>query len=123
MNTNTLAVSTDDALHLIADQRRRLILTSLSENERSGISIDELATRISESEISSQDEPRRRLERQKIRLCHNHLPKLEEYGMITWDQHRNEVSRGPEFGTIEPVLRLLQGRSDELPTGYLAEAE
>ena len=58
----------------------------------------------------------RRLE---IQLHHNHLPKLEAEDVVEWDREAGIVSRGPAFGEIEPVLRLLAANADRFPDGRL----
>jgi hypothetical protein len=56
--------------------------------------------------------------RVRIELRHNHLPKLEEAGLVEWDRETGTVSRGPEFEAVEPALRLL-ARNGELFPGSL----
>jgi len=51
-------------------------------------------------------------------LTHSHLPKLADAGYIEWDQDTGEVSRGPRFEEIEPLLELIQNHADELPPGW-----
>lgn len=51
-------------------------------------------------------------------LVHNHLPKLEEAGYIEWDRDTGEISRGPRFDEIEPILELIENHPDELPPGW-----
>lgn len=52
-------------------------------------------------------------------LVHNHLPKLEEFGFIRWNDETGEISRGPNWDDIEPLLRLLRDHEEELPDGWL----
>ena len=67
------------------------------------------------SSDESNDEEFERL----IGMKHVHLPKLESYGFITWDQTTSEVSKGPNFGEIRPLLEMLAAHEDELPDGWL----
>lgn len=50
-------------------------------------------------------------------MHHTHLPILEEVGFIRCDRNRGtvEVSEGPRFDDIEPVLNLLDTHADDLP--------
>lgn len=48
-------------------------------------------------------------------LEQTHLPMLEEEGYIVWDRESGEISKGPRFDEIEPVLKLLEEHADELP--------
>lgn len=52
-------------------------------------------------------------------LVHNHLPKLESLGYVRWDRETGEVSKGPNWGEIEPLLRLLRDHEGELPDDWL----
>ena len=52
-------------------------------------------------------------------LFHRHLPKLEEMGFIEWNRDTGEISKGPDWDDIEPVLRLLRDHRDELPPGWM----
>jgi hypothetical protein len=42
-----------------------------------------------------------------LQLRHNHLPKLDRVGVISWDREAMRVGRGPEFDGIEPLLEPL----------------
>lgn len=55
----------------------------------------------------------------KIELIHSHLPKLEEHEYITWDRESGEISKGPNWSEIAPLLHLLDEHADELPDGWL----
>jgi hypothetical protein len=44
---------------------------------------------------------------QSIAMHHVHLPRLEDHGFITWNQETGEITKGPQFGEIEPLLRTL----------------
>lgn len=40
-------------------------------------------------------------------LVHNHLPRLEELGYVSWDREARVVEAGESFGRIEPLFRVL----------------
>ena len=50
---------------------------------------------------------------------HVHLPKLAEYGYIEWAPSEQEITRGPRFEKIRPVLELLDENQDELPEEWI----
>ncbi len=54
----------------------------------------------------------------EFELRHNHLPKLEEAGYIEWDREAGEISEGPRFEEIKPILELIENHADELPPGW-----
>jgi hypothetical protein len=55
----------------------------------------------------------------EIAMTHTHLPKLEEHGFIEWDRKTNAIRQGPRFEEIQPLLKLMQNHTDELPDGWL----
>ena len=54
----------------------------------------------------------------RVQLIHNHLPKLAEAGYIEWDRDTGEISKGPRFDEIKPLLDLIQNHADELPPDW-----
>lgn len=103
---------------LTSDLRRQLLLL-LCESEPIQVP-DGLVTRRSarpdrtaaQSDPSPGDGGSRDID---IALRHNHLPKLEDAGLIEWDPDAGTVSRGPQFEEVEPLLRLLAANADALP--------
>jgi len=57
-----------------------------------------------------------------LELYHTHLPKLDDWGYVRWDEEADEVARGPRFEEIRPLLELVQSHRDELPDGWLLSA-
>ena len=55
-----------------------------------------------------------------IEIFHSHLPKLEHYGYITWDRSSGNISKGPNWDEIEPLIDLLKTHNEgELPVEWL----
>lgn len=52
-------------------------------------------------------------------LGHHHLPKLDEMGYISWNRTTNEISKGPNWDEIGPLLELINTHRAELPDGWL----
>lgn len=48
-------------------------------------------------------------------LYHVHLPKLAEPGYVSWDTREDTITVGPNWDTIEPLLRLVYQHLNELP--------
>ncbi|ELZ81825.1 hypothetical protein C453_17454 [Haloferax elongans ATCC BAA-1513] len=55
------------------------------------------------------------LQASEIQLFHSHLPKLEKQGYITWNRESGEFGKGPNWGEVEPLLRLLRDYEDDRP--------
>lgn len=49
---------------------------------------------------------------------HSHLPELASAGYIQWHRETGEVSRGPRFDDIAPLLELLEENADALPVEW-----
>lgn len=114
-------LSTDIALQLIADRRRRTVLQVLRERGETGVSIDELVSELADRSRASDHHSIDRVAQTRISLVHNLLPKLNDYGVIAIDPGTGLVKQGPAFEALEPVLDLLRRHAEELPTGYLPE--
>lgn len=92
----------DTLFQILSDGTRRQILTELLVND--GVHVPD--------DVRTHSETHTRPTR--IPLHHIHLPKLAEAGYIEWSGQQH-VTRGPNFGTIEPTLRLLLENEDKLP--------
>jgi hypothetical protein len=89
-------------------QRRKLLRALLVHNPQ-----DDESVKIDTDESDTEEI------RRFIQMKHVYLPKLEEYGFITWNKDTNEVSKGPNFEEIRPLLEMLAAHEDELPEGWL----
>ncbi|GAA0261183.1 hypothetical protein [Halobaculum roseum] len=99
----------DDSLDALGHiQRRKLLRALLVHNPQ-----DDESVKIDSSESNEEEVER------LIGMKHVHLPKLEEYGFITWNRDTNKVSKGPNFEEIRPLLEMLAAHEDELPDGWL----
>jgi hypothetical protein len=54
-------------------------------------------------------------------LIHNHLPRLERAGLITWNKTTGVVEKGPHFDEVAAVLTLFEANRHGLPDSFLAE--
>ncbi len=89
-------------------QRRKLLIALVDHNPQ-----DDLPVVVADSD--NEGDAVERL----IAMQHVHLPKLDEYGFIEWNEETHEVTKGPKFEEIEPLLELLEDHEDELPPGWL----
>lgn len=102
------SVSFDAVADALADVDRRRLLVALVRLE-SGIGpvgLEELGAEF--------DYPEHTLE-----MEHIHLPKLDEYGFVSWDRDLQKIAPGPAFGTIEPIVAVLDSRSEDLPSDWV----
>ncbi|WP_238709604.1 DUF7344 domain-containing protein [Natronorubrum halophilum] len=100
----------DEFFRAVANvQRRRLLVRMLSHNPE-----DESKVYTGDRETDEEE-----LATLLIEMQHTHLPLLEEYGFIDWDRQNHEVSKGPEFDEIRPLLEMMVEHQGELPEGWL----
>jgi predicted transcriptional regulator len=107
---NTLEeISFDDMVDALADVQRRKLLVALLEHNPQ----DDAPVVIADSD--SEADAVERL----VTMQHVHLPKLADYGFIEWNEETHEVTKGPKFDEIRPLLELLDDHEDELPADWL----
>jgi len=99
-------LTAEDKLDAIADVERRQILLALLLRD------PEVDPPINFREFVSEN----RLDIAKI--FHSSLPKLSEYGLIEWDKRDGDISKGPDFERISPLLTLLYDHQDDLSTDW-----
>ena len=100
--------SFDDLLDALGHVQRRTLLCALLDHNPQGDG----------PTVADGDSPDEELT-QLAEMHHVHLPKLDDYGFISWDRESNEVSKGPNFEEVRPLLMLLVEHEDELPAGWL----
>lgn len=121
MNDTQRSVSTDVALQLLADHHRRTILQIVREGDQKPVPLSVLISQLTDADATSTHHSIDPESETLVALAHNHLPKLDDHGVVEFDQTANTVAPGPEFDAVEPLLRLLETHADELPTGYVSE--
>lgn len=89
--------------------RRELLVALTAHNPQDDDDIDPLGLLENGGEASALE----------VDLVHNHLPKLEEMGYITWDYDTGEISKGPDWDEIVPLIELIHDNREELPDGWL----
>lgn len=55
----------------------------------------------------------------ELLFYHNHLPRMEDAGVVTWNRAEMTVSQGPAFEEIRHLVELVDEHWEELPTGRL----
>ncbi len=103
------SVSFDDMIDILAAVQRRKLLVALLDHNPQDDSPVVIAG--SESDAEAMD--------RLVKMRHVHLPKLVDCELIEWDEDSHEVSKGPKFDEIKPLLELLANHENELPDGWL----
>jgi hypothetical protein len=101
----------EEALMLLANKYRRRLLVDLLEHNPQ----DDEDTRLPADVTITDDE----LAKLRVDMTHVHLPKLEAAGVIEWDRDQNEISKGPVFDELRPLLELMDEHSEDLPDHWL----
>jgi hypothetical protein len=94
--------------------RRQLLLAMHEANPQDDDDLDPLG-------LLAPGETTDDLDATHLRLHHVHLPKLVELDFIEWDRESGELSKGPEWAEIAPLLTLIDDHRDELPEEWLLE--
>ena len=103
----------DVQLDALSHVKRRRVLFALL-RERSGASGWESSESRARVEVGSLSEGG--LTMSSADVYHNHLPKLDDLGFVSWDRENGVVATGPQFEEIRPLLELLADNGDELAT-------
>jgi hypothetical protein len=98
---------------LVHPYRRRLLVAML-EADRHGVAYP---NPLEFAPVVQGDPGRQR----RIEMAHVHLPKLDDMGVVRWDRETEELSKGPKWDEIEPLLCWMEEHRDELPEGWLPE--
>ncbi|MFH5844409.1 hypothetical protein [Haladaptatus sp. CMAA 1909] len=102
--------SLDTIFDILSHSYRRQILFFLSRTEDDLATVADLVTYISEHESGDETSTRRtRGDAVSIALHHNHLPKLEDAGMVEFDT-RSETIRYRAHPLVEKCLAVIDTR-------------
>lgn len=89
---------TDDRYRVLASEDRQLVLEALEGT--SSISLDALAETVTEARNDASTETQT-----KISLVHQHLPVLEDAGVVDYDSEAKQITHSAS--AVEELLRLL----------------
>jgi len=108
-------LSEDDVFHLLQNERRRRVLAYLREHDDGeGVDMRDVVDAIAAEEHDTTVQALRSKERQRvyIALYQSHLPKLDDAGVIEYDQRRGWVSRTAATENVERYLETDTASSD-----------
>lgn len=109
-------LTTDEVFHILQNERRRRILAYLREHDDGdGVDMREIVEWVAAEEHDTTVNALRSKERQRvyIALYQSHLPKLDDYGLVTYDQRRGWVTLTTAAESVFPYLAVDQERSNE----------
>lgn len=109
MDSNTQTVSTEEALALLSDGRRRQVLRHLIGTGGSAVELTGLIDGITSGEPRVEGEYGPAAHRVRTRLHHVHLPKLAEAGIVEYDPQSATV----RYHRSVRIERLLSVVADE----------
>ncbi|SFK76972.1 hypothetical protein SAMN04487950_1005 [Halogranum rubrum] len=109
-------LETDDLFHILQNQRRRRVLEHLQDHD-AGEQVDmrDIAEQVAAWEHDTTLQQLTSNERQRvyIALYQSHLPKLDEKGIIEYNQSRGFVERTAVADQFDPYLDVGADASDE----------
>ncbi|GAA0241179.1 hypothetical protein ACFFQF_29645 [Haladaptatus pallidirubidus] len=110
----TEGLSKDKIFHILQTQRRRYALRYLKEH-RDEVKMRDLAEQVAAWENDTTVQALASKERQRvyIALYQSHLPKLDEEGIINYNQSRGSVERGPLAEQFDPYFETTDTTTDE----------
>lgn len=104
----------DTYLELVSDRQRRKIIQQLRDGTTGKTTVEELVDHLHDGDSATLGAERTDRDQLSIQLMHNHLPKLDEHGIVHYDQE-NEVVQYQPNGQIETVLDSLPTEVAQIP--------
>lgn len=104
---NQLSISKDDLFHLLQNGRRRAVLRYFASHpEQEEFNMRTVAEAIAawENETTVEQLSSDQRQRVYIALYQSHLPKLDEYGVIEYNQSRGQIVPTPLTALFAPYL-------------------
>ncbi|WP_458210224.1 DUF7344 domain-containing protein [Haladaptatus sp. NG-SE-30] len=103
----TTGVCSSEHYQLLADARRRAVLTVL-DPDGPPVALADLARQVAAHELDSTPDrivESPRVQRIHVSLYHVHIPKLTEAGVVSYNANRQTVAAGPEFDAVRSLLK------------------
>ena len=118
-------LSSDQIFHLLQNERRREVLRYLRNADSDRVRMRDIAESIAAAEHETSVEALSSKQRQRVYvpLYQNHLPKLDEEGVLDYEQDRGFVERKPAAAQLERHLWPSEPDTTESPSEEDAETE
>lgn len=102
--TETSRLSQDEVYHLLSNPRRRFIISHLRDTESVGL--QELASTVAawENDTSPEQLTDQQKKRVYVSLYQTHIPKLEDAGIITYDDETSQIYLQDNVEQLERYL-------------------
>ncbi|SEO23684.1 hypothetical protein SAMN04487948_101259 [Halogranum amylolyticum] len=116
--TEQQELETDDLFHILQNQRRRRVLKFLQDyDEGEQVDMRDVAEQVAawEHETTVQQLSSNERQRVYIALYQSHLPKLDEKGVLEYNQSRGIVERTPVADQFDPYLDVDGADDEETP--------
>lgn len=104
-------ISRDDCFDLLSNHRRRYTLHYLQHNGDQA-TLGELADQIAawENDIPQEEVSYDQRKRVYTSLQQVHLPRMDKYGVVRFDEREGHVEPGPAVADLDVYLEVVQGR-------------
>lgn len=114
-------IERDQLFHLLQNERRRRALDYLRKQEGS-VRMRDVVDHVAAAEHDTSPEALRSDERKRVHIAlyQSHLPKLDQAGVIDYDQDRGIISRTALAGQLDPYLEA--GAAESTATAPAASA-
>lgn len=95
----------DQVFHILRNQRRRDVLRFLS-NATKQVTVSDLAEHIAARECDKPISQLKSQERKRVYvgLYQGHLPKMDDFDIVSFDSDRGTIEPGPDLGQFEEFL-------------------
>lgn len=99
------ALPLDDLFHVLSVERRRYVMRYLNFVEPA-VSLRDIAVSraAAENDIDESDVGYRERKRTYVSLYQSHLPVLDDYGLLDFDERAGNIVLLPEGGHLAPLL-------------------
>lgn len=114
-------ISEDDVFDVLRNGRRRIVLTYLLENDGRA-TVERLTKRVAaeEYDVDPEDVTAEQYKRVYTGIYQGHLPRMDDLGVVEFDEDRKTVTLAESAGRVESYLR--RGDDPGAPLGELAAA-
>lgn len=105
-------IDVDDLFEALSNSRRRHVIRLVGDDE---VDVGELARTIAavENEIALESIDSQQRKRVYVALHQVHLPKLDDYGIVEWNDRAQTITTGPAHETALEAMAAATGSVDE----------